>query len=115
MTHHGGARSGDFADDHYVDPARARPAGVTSLLATHRVQDAFGLANFRFDKASNRVLPISKNGASPAVNEQAAREEVGRRPIYWLCVRARSIYEGAADDMLHSSDEYLKKFLASAE
>src|SRR6202162_2542370 len=31
---------------------------VTSLLATHRVQDAFGLANFRFDKANNRVEPL---------------------------------------------------------
>src|SRR6202044_949686 len=36
--------------------------GVTSLLATHRVQDAFGLPNFHFDKASNRVLPDAKNG-----------------------------------------------------
>ena len=46
----GGAGSGDFADDHYFDFARARFAGVTALLATHRVQDAFGLANFRFDQ-----------------------------------------------------------------
>src|SRR5271154_5777134 len=35
--------------------------GVTSLLATHRVQDAFGLAHFRFDQAANRVLPDAKN------------------------------------------------------
>ncbi len=87
--------------------------GVTSLLATHRVQDAFGLANFRFDKASNRVLPISKNGASPA-EQQAAREKSPQTNI--LVVNEGKIYyEGAADDMLHSSDEYLKKFLASAE
>src|SRR5580700_7393400 len=30
--------------------------GVTSLLATHRLQDAFGLANYRFDVAANRVV-----------------------------------------------------------
>src|SRR5580693_9440773 len=35
---------------------------VTALLATHRVQDAFGLANFRFDKASGRVRPLAGNG-----------------------------------------------------
>src|SRR2546427_12093531 len=28
--------------------------GVTSILATHRLQDAFALANFRFDAADNR-------------------------------------------------------------
>ena len=33
--------------------------GVTSLMATHRLQDAFGLANFRFDQANNRVVRIS--------------------------------------------------------
>jgi phospholipid/cholesterol/gamma-HCH transport system ATP-binding protein len=35
---------------------------VTSLLATHRVQDAFGLANFRFDKGNNRVERLGRNG-----------------------------------------------------
>jgi phospholipid/cholesterol/gamma-HCH transport system ATP-binding protein len=35
---------------------------VTSLLATHRVQDAFGLANYRFDKATGHVVPLSPNG-----------------------------------------------------
>lgn len=87
--------------------------GVTSLLATHRVQDAFGLANFRFDKASNRVLPISQNGASPA-EQQAAHENSPKTNILVLN-EGKIYYEGAADDMLHSSDEYLKKFLASAE
>src|ERR1700722_10963915 len=36
--------------------------GVTSLVATHRVQDAFGLANYRFDAKSKRVVAISNNG-----------------------------------------------------
>ncbi len=31
--------------------------GVTSLLVTHRLQDAFGLANYRFDAEQNRVVP----------------------------------------------------------
>src|SRR5436309_13851011 len=33
--------------------------GVTALLATHRSQDGFALANFHFDTATNRVLPNS--------------------------------------------------------
>ena len=38
--------------------------GVTSLLATHRLQDAFGLANYRFDGQAGRVVPVSHNGAT---------------------------------------------------
>src|SRR5437588_3136402 len=33
--------------------------GVTALLATHRLQDGFALANFHFDTATHRVLPNS--------------------------------------------------------
>jgi phospholipid/cholesterol/gamma-HCH transport system ATP-binding protein len=78
---------------------------VTSLLATHRVQDAFGLANFRFDKAKNRVERLGKNGT----RAQAQATNV-------IVLRDGEVYfEGPADEMLHSSDEYLKKYLASAE
>lgn len=79
--------------------------GVTSLLATHRVQDAFGLANFRFDRASGRVVATGRNGA----HSEAP-------PTSVLVLRRGEIYfEGAADGLLHSSDDYLKKFLMSAE
>jgi phospholipid/cholesterol/gamma-HCH transport system ATP-binding protein len=87
--------------------------GVTSLLATHRVQDAFGLAHYRFDDASKRVLPCDppgpRSGAPRAPEGQAAVTNV-------LVLREGEVYfEGSTDDVLHSSDEYLKKFLASAE
>src|SRR6266567_454827 len=47
--------------------------GVTALLATHRLQDAFGLANYRFDGQTGRVVPAphTGNGSSrhgPATN-----------------------------------------------
>lgn len=79
--------------------------GVTSLLATQRVQDAFGLANFLFDKASSQVVPAGKNGsrgAAPLTNILVLRD-------------GQVYFDGAADSVLHSSDEYLKKFLVSAE
>jgi len=79
--------------------------GVTSLLATHRVQDAFGLANFRFDENSSHVVPLGRNGASA----EAPATKI-------LVLRNGKIYfEGAADEVLQSNDEYLKRFLASAE
>jgi len=78
---------------------------VTSLVATHRVQDAFGLANFRFDKASGRVVPIGRNG-----NRAEAP------PTIVLVLRNGEIYfEGAPEGLIDSADEYLKRFLVSAE
>jgi phospholipid/cholesterol/gamma-HCH transport system ATP-binding protein len=86
--------------------------GVTSLLATHRVQDAFGLAHYRFDKASGRVVPL--NGSSTHAAPQT--EQFEAPPTNVIVLREGQIYfEGAADEVLHSSDEYLKTFLASAE
>lgn len=86
---------------------------VTSLIATHRIQDAFGLANFRFDPVSSRVIHVNGSGSQPA-------PQVGSGPsssaTNVLVLRDGQIYfQGAAEDLLHTSDEYLKKFLASAE
>ena len=87
--------------------------GVTSLLATHRVQDAFGLAHFRFDRVSNRVMPL--NGKDVRSGD-AKRETVAAPPTNVIVLRDGQVYfQGTPDDVLHSSDEYLKKFLASAE
>ena len=87
--------------------------GVTSMLATHRVQDAFGLARFRFDGATGRVLPVSHNGHQTAPREDQGE---GSPPTNVLVLRDGKVYfEGAAEEVLHSSDEYLKTFLVSAE
>jgi phospholipid/cholesterol/gamma-HCH transport system ATP-binding protein len=77
--------------------------GVTSVLATHRLQDAFGLANFRFDPANNRVVPAPTNGAQstrPATNILVLRDGV-------------TYFEGPAESILQSRDPYLKRFLVS--
>ena len=89
--------------------------GVTSLLATHRVQDAFGLAHYRFDEPSARVVAIDGNGARIPGAAQPPSDE-NAPPTNILVLRQGSVYfEGAANDLLTSSDEYLKKFLVSAE
>jgi len=88
--------------------------GVTSLLATHRVQDAFGLASFRLDPASGRLSRVSIDGKRP-VDDLPPKAEVGPVTNVLVLREGRVYYEGRAMDMLHSSDDYLKKFLASAE
>ena len=78
---------------------------VTSLLATHRVQDAFGLANYRFDKTTGHVTRLSSNGTRP-----------DSRPTNIMVLRNGEIFfEGPPEEMLRSSDQYLKQFLLSAE
>lgn len=87
--------------------------GVTSLLATHRVQDAFGLSRFSFDRASGRVIRSDGNGNRPAGTEG---QEKGGPVTNVLVLRGGKIYfEAPAEELLHSSDDYLKMFMASAE
>jgi phospholipid/cholesterol/gamma-HCH transport system ATP-binding protein len=77
--------------------------GVTSLLATHRLQDGFALANFRFDPRANRVLPVSSNGSGRTAGGPVTR---------FLVLREGAIYfEGSPDEIANSSDSYLKRFL----
>ena len=74
--------------------------GVTSLLATHRLQDGFGLANFHFDPQTRKV----RRDSSP--------ESARVAPTRFLVLRAGKIYfEGSPDDLMKSQDPYLQRFL----
>jgi len=78
--------------------------GVTSLLATHRLQDAFGLANYRFDVAANRVVHDDDGGvAAKGHSEHDTRFVVLRH--------GATYFEGEPRALAESSDEYLKEFL----
>jgi phospholipid/cholesterol/gamma-HCH transport system ATP-binding protein len=75
--------------------------GVTALLATHRLQDAFAMANYRFDPQSSRVVPFT--------NDEAARDA---GDIKFLFLKDGHVYfEGTPQAVLDSPDPYLKKFL----
>ncbi len=77
--------------------------GVTALLATHRLQDGFALANFHFDKSANRVVHNSQAGAAQLSDAAATR---------FLVLRDGGIYfEGSPKELAASGDLYLKKFL----
>ena len=74
--------------------------GVTALLATHRLQDGFALANFHFDPETKRVVPNAQNG-----NAAAAKTR-------FLVYRDGDIYfEGEPEEIVDSEDTYLKRFL----
>jgi phospholipid/cholesterol/gamma-HCH transport system ATP-binding protein len=78
--------------------------GVTALLATHRLQDGFALANFHFDPESNRVVRNAQNGNAVAATN-AARTR-------FLVYRDGGVYfEGEPGEIASSGDPYLKRFL----
>src|SRR6267378_4081495 len=78
--------------------------GVTALLATHRLQDGFALANFHFDPATRRVVPNAKNGNGGAATNTARTR--------FLVYKDGGIYfEGEPEEIVNSKDPYLKRFL----
>jgi phospholipid/cholesterol/gamma-HCH transport system ATP-binding protein len=89
--------------------------GVTSLLATHRVQDAFGLAHYRFDVDSGRIVPCGSAGAG-AQQGASLPKAVHLSPTNVIVLRGGAIYfEGTAEEFQKTSDKYLKQFLAAAD
>ena len=73
--------------------------GVTALLATHRVQDGFALANFFFDPQTKRVHRDPSAKDAPAATR-------------FLVLRHGRIYfEGTPQEFLDSKDSYLQRFL----
>jgi phospholipid/cholesterol/gamma-HCH transport system ATP-binding protein len=78
--------------------------GVTAMLATHRLQDGFAMANYHFDPETKHV--VHNDG-----REAAARTspEGGTR---FLVLREGQIYfEGTPEKIASSQDTYLKRFL----
>jgi len=86
--------------------------GVTAMLATHRLQDAFSLANFQFDEKTQHVIRASSNGHPPA-SSTASRPSAATTFVFLR--EGRAYFEGGTDDVLKSTDPYLQQFLADAK
>jgi phospholipid/cholesterol/gamma-HCH transport system ATP-binding protein len=81
--------------------------GVTALLATHRLQDGFALANFRFDKNTKEVVRIdpAKFGAPGRGGEAHAATR------FMVYKDGRIYFEGDPQEIAASKDPYLRRFL----
>jgi phospholipid/cholesterol/gamma-HCH transport system ATP-binding protein len=74
--------------------------GVTALLATHRLQDGFALANFLFDPATRKVRRVAAGSPDSAAMTR------------FLVLKSGKVYfEGSPEELLHSKDLYLQRFL----
>ena len=81
--------------------------GVTAIMATHRLQDGFGLARFRFDPDSKRVVRLPENESNAAARRE--NEEPATR--FMVYRDGRVYFEGKPEELAESKDAYLQKFL----
>ena len=78
--------------------------GVTALMATHRLQDGFALANFCFDKQTKHVVHIN-----PA---EAVKDGQIAAPTRFMVYKDGRIYfNGDPQELASSKDPYLRRFL----
>jgi hypothetical protein len=85
---------------------------VTSLLATHRLQDGFALANFRFDTKEKSVVRNPKGARTTAITRfmvyrhldgtNEAGNEGYDNGIY---------FDGTPEEVMTSKDPYIRRFL----
>jgi len=73
---------------------------TSSLMVTHRLQDAFIMASHYFDPKINKMQPLPKG----------ARGEV---PMSFLILRdGKIIFDGDAHELAQSKDEYIKEYIS---
>jgi phospholipid/cholesterol/gamma-HCH transport system ATP-binding protein len=73
--------------------------GTSSLLVTHRLQDAFVLATHHFDKAANHMVPLPEGTLDPNTNFLVLHE-------------GHIVFDGSTHDLVHSDDPFLKEYLS---
>src|SRR2546422_486236 len=73
---------------------------TSSLLVTHRLQDAFTMANHYFDRKANQMKPLPPG----------ARGEV---PMGFLILRdGKVIFDGDVHELAQSKDEYILEYIS---
>jgi len=73
---------------------------TSALLVTHRLQDAFIMASHCFDKQANRMRPIEKG------------ERVEDNTSFLILRDAKVIFDGTAEQLARSRDEYIREYLS---
>jgi phospholipid/cholesterol/gamma-HCH transport system ATP-binding protein len=72
---------------------------TTSLVITHRLQDAFLLARNRFDPQTGKVEPIANGGIDDSTKFLVLNE-------------GQIVFDGTTEELVHSTDPWLKEYLS---
>jgi phospholipid/cholesterol/gamma-HCH transport system ATP-binding protein len=71
---------------------------TSSILITHRLQDAFMLATHVFDRERNEMVPLPPG-------------EADRDTTFMVLHEGRLIFDGTTHELVHSDDPFLKEYL----
>jgi phospholipid/cholesterol/gamma-HCH transport system ATP-binding protein len=72
---------------------------TTSLLITHRLQDAFLLARNRFNQQTGKIEPIPNGGIDDSTKFLVLNE-------------GRIVFDGNTHELVHTNDPWLKEYLS---
>ena len=72
---------------------------TTSLLITHRIQDAFMLATHRFDPSRNEMKLIPNNGIDPGTK-------------FLVLNNGRIVFDGTTQELTRTTDPWLESFIS---
>jgi len=72
---------------------------TTSLMITHRLQDAYLLARSRCNTQTGKIEPISGGG-------------VNDRTKFLVLNEGRVIFDGSTHELIHTDDDWLKEYIA---
>jgi len=71
---------------------------TSSLLVTHRLQDAFMMATHRFDLEQNKMIPLPDGQLDPQTS--------------FLMLHDRKLaFDGTTEELVHSTDPFIKNYL----
>jgi phospholipid/cholesterol/gamma-HCH transport system ATP-binding protein len=73
---------------------------TSSLLVTHRLQDAFTMASHYFDREQNKMVPVP------------AGKTLDVHTTFLILRDGHIIFEGTAPELLRSRDPYIREYLS---
>ncbi|MBB6142474.1 phospholipid/cholesterol/gamma-HCH transport system ATP-binding protein [Silvibacterium bohemicum] len=74
-------------------------AQTSSLLVTHRLQDAFMLATHHFNKETNQVEELPENQTIPSTS-------------FLMLHQGKLVFDGTTHDLVNSKDEFIKGYIS---
>jgi phospholipid/cholesterol/gamma-HCH transport system ATP-binding protein len=75
---------------------------TTSLVITHRLQDAFVMATHRYDPTTGGMKPIPKDGPDHGVDDGIK---------FLILNEGNIVFHGTTEELVHSTDPWIKRYL----
>jgi len=73
--------------------------GTSSIVVTHRLQDAFMMAGHCFNRETGKIEPLPEGTTDPSTS-------------FLVLHQGKLVFDGSTHDLVHSDDEFLKEYLA---